>query len=163
MGSNIRILSWDSAFQPAFYRLNRAWIEADYPLEPLDIAVLSDPERHILSGGGAILSALAGSEVVGVVALRLVGEKTFELTKMAVDIAWRGQGIGQKLMEAALETAQTLGAAHVILYSNSVTSAPAIRLYRKLGFQEIPLEQGVYKRANIKMEYLVPAYAELNR
>jgi len=29
---------------------------------------------------------------------------------------------------------------------------PAILLYKKLGFKEVPIEQGVYKRANIKME-----------
>lgn len=152
MAPEIEIHPWRPAFQPDFYRLNRAWIEADYPLEPVDIAVLTDPEQYILSGGGAILSALAAEAVVGVIGLRAAGEGTLELTKMAVDTAWRGHGIGLLLMYAALEEAKRLGARRVILYSNTNTSGPAVQLYRKVGFLEIPLEQGVYARANIKME-----------
>jgi ribosomal protein S18 acetylase RimI-like enzyme len=29
---------------------------------------------------------------------------------------------------------------------------PAITMYRKLGFTEVPLEKGIYKRSDIKME-----------
>lgn len=147
-----RIERWKPEFGDAFYRLNRAWIEADYPLEPVDIAVLSNPEDHILTGGGSILSAVSAGEVVGVVALRPAGEGVYELTKMAVDVPWRGRGIGKMLMRAAVQEGEALGARRIILYSNTHTSGPAVELYRKMGFQEIPLEQGVYKRANIKME-----------
>ena len=37
------------------------------------------------------------------------------------------------------------------MYSNTVLEN-AIRLYRRLGFKEIPLEKGNYERSNIKME-----------
>jgi len=40
------------------------WDTVD-PLEPLDIAVLSEPEKHILAAGGSILV------VVGVVAIAI--------------------------------------------------------------------------------------------
>ncbi|MEQ1744328.1 MAG: branched-chain amino acid aminotransferase [Saprospiraceae bacterium] len=148
----IKIEHWAPEYREAFFNLNRAWIEVDYPLEQVDIDVLSNPESHILSGGGSILSALDGETVVGVVALRPAGDKQYELTKMAVDVPWRGRGIGRLLMEAAIREGEALGADRIILYSNSNTSGLAVELYRKMGFQEIPLEQGVYKRANIKME-----------
>ncbi len=156
MHHDIQIERWKPEFGEAFYRLNRAWIEADYPLEPVDIAVLSNPESHILTGGGSILSAVSGDEVVGVVALRPAGTGVYELTKMAVDVPWRGRGIGKMLMRAAVQEGERLGARRIILYSNSHTSGPAVAMYRKMGFQEIPLEQGVYKRANIKMERMIP-------
>ena len=149
---DVKIEHWKPEYQEAFFRLNREWIEVDYPLEDLDIKVLSNPEIHILSGGGSILSAIAGKQVVGVVALRSVGEKEFELTKMAVDVPWRGRGIGKLLMRAAIQEARALGAYRVILYSNTRTSGPAVQLYRKMGLTEIPLEQGIYQRADIKME-----------
>jgi len=152
MQATVQILPWNPAFKDAFYALNRAWIEVDYPLEPIDIAVLSDPEHYILAGGGVILSAVADEEVIGVVGLRPAGDD-LELTKMAVDLAWRGRGIGLLLMNAALAEALRLGINRVILYSNTHTSGPAVQLYRKVGFVEIPLEQGVYKRANIKMQF----------
>ncbi len=155
MHHDVQLSTWKPAFKDAFYRLNRAWIEADYPLESLDIAVLSEPETHILAGGGSILAATAGEEVTGVVALRPYGERCFELTKMAVDVPWRGRGIGKMLMNAAIQEAKRLKANRIVLYSNTRTSGPAVALYRKLGFHEIPLEQGIYKRADIKMELLI--------
>ena len=39
----------------------------------------------------------------------------------------------------------------MFLYSNTIQNV-AIKLYRKLGFIEIPVEAGIYDRANIKME-----------
>lgn len=151
----IEIKPWNPAFGEAFFRLNKEWIEVDFDLEPLDIAVLSNPEEYIINKGGEILSALIGDEVVGVVGLRPFAENCMELTKMAVDIRWRGRGIGEKLMHATLDVAREKGLEKVILFSNRITSAPAVRIYRKIGFQEIPLEPGVYTRANIKMEYLL--------
>ncbi len=152
---SVEIRNWEPAFKEAFFQLNKAWIEVDYPLEPLDIAVLSNPEGHILDKGGAIVAALIGTEVVGVVALRPFGEDSMELTKMAVDQRWRGRGIGEKLMYAMLRVAQEKGVPRVVLFSNSNTSAAAVKLYFKVGFKEISLEAGVYDRANIKMEFIL--------
>ena len=69
---------------------------------------------------------------------------------MAVDEKYRGQKIGKALGEAAVEKAKTLGAHKIILYSNTIL-IPAVELYRKLGFVEVPVD-GPYKRSNIKME-----------
>jgi ribosomal protein S18 acetylase RimI-like enzyme len=43
-----------------------------------------------------------------------------------------------------------MGALSILLYS-STKLIPAIALYRKLGFVEVPLD-GPYKRSDIKME-----------
>ncbi|TNE69220.1 MAG: branched-chain amino acid aminotransferase [Bacteroidetes bacterium] len=152
MHLDITIDRWKPQYREAFWQLNREWIEADYPLEEVDINVLQNPEIHILSDGGSILSAVSNGQVAGVVALRPAGNNVLELTKMAVAVPWRGRGIGKQLLQAALEEARQLGAGRVILYSNTRTSARAVRLYRKMGFREIPLETGIYQRADIKME-----------
>jgi mannose-6-phosphate isomerase-like protein (cupin superfamily)/GNAT superfamily N-acetyltransferase len=150
----LRIEAWRPEFREAFFQLNKAWIEVDYALEPVDLAVLSDPEKYIIEPGGIILSALAGPYVLGVVALRPYAPDAPELTKMAVDERWRGKKIGKRLMEAALAVAQQQGYRRVVLFSNTRTSAKAVLLYRQMGFVEIPLEPGVYQRADIKMEYV---------
>jgi ribosomal protein S18 acetylase RimI-like enzyme len=69
---------------------------------------------------------------------------------MAVDKKFRGLKIGQALADAAILKAKALGAAKIILYSNT-RQVPAIALYRKLGFVEIH-NDGLYQRGNIKME-----------
>ena len=43
-----------------------------------------------------------------------------------------------------------MGAKKVILYSNKL-NAGAIKLYEKIGFRHVEVENDVYKRANVKM------------
>ena len=153
--AKVEIIGYEPQYQPSFFELNKQWIEKDFPLEEIDIAVLSNPEEYILNSGGAILLARINDVIVGTCALKKVSDEEYELTKMAVDENYRGRKIGEKLGRATLEKAKQLAAKKVILYSNRHTSAIAIQLYLKLGFIEIPLEPGVYKRANIKMEVIV--------
>jgi ribosomal protein S18 acetylase RimI-like enzyme len=148
--SDISILEYNSEHQPWFERLNRAWIERYFVMEAIDIEVLQDPERHILSNGGSIIMAGLDSTIVGTVALKYSGPGVYEFTKMAVDEKFQGRKVGHALAVAAIQRAAKLGGKKIILYSNTIL-VPAIALYRKLGFQEVPID-GPYKRSNIKME-----------
>ena len=65
-----------------------------------------------------------------------------------------GLGIGKLLVEHCLTIAKEKNIEKLILYSNTKL-ASAIHLYKKYGFTEIELEQGLYERANIKMEILI--------
>jgi GNAT superfamily N-acetyltransferase len=77
-------------------------------------------------------------------------DRGFELSKMAVAPAMRGQGIGRMLGEAAVARARALGARRIELLSNT-RLGPAIALYGALGFVEAPLGPVEYSRANIRM------------
>lgn len=152
----IHIINYQTELQPDFERLNRLWIEDGFgALEEVDIQTLTNPEKYILQTGGAILFAKQADFIAGTVALKKVDDTTYELTKMAVDERARGNGFGTQLIKAALEKAREMGARRVILYSNTNYNVKAVPLYRKLGFLEVDLERGVYKRANIKMEISV--------
>ena len=138
-------------YAEAFKALNLHWLKQYFVVEPHDEEVLSDPERFILEPGGEILVAKIADRVVGVVALMPDENGTFELTKMAVDSDLRGQKIGQQLLQHTLNFARQRGLDTLILYSNRKLEN-AIYLYRKYGFEEIPLEQpNPYLRADIKM------------
>lgn len=147
----ISIVDYRPEHQPYFEKFNRQWIEEHWELEPLDIAVLQKPEENILHNGGAILMAIYNGEVAGTVGLRKLDGRTFEFTKMAVDPNFRRKGIAEKLCYASFEKAKQIGADRVILYSNTKNAA-AIKLYEKIGFEHLPVENDVYKRANVKME-----------
>ena len=134
-----------------FERLNKAWLEEYFFVEPVDKWVLENPDEAILSKGGKILFALDDDMVIGTVALRRIEPGTYEMTKMAVDKAQQGKGAGILLCKAAITTATEHGANMLLLYSNSRLTT-AIAIYRKLGFLEVEMEQGVYERADIKME-----------
>ena len=120
-------------------------------MEPLDEWVLTNPEDAILKDGGDILMASFNGEIAGTVALRKLSDGVFEFTKMAVDENFRRKGIAEALTYASFEKARALGAKKVILYSNTKNAA-AIKLYEKIGFTHLPVENDVYARANVKME-----------
>jgi ribosomal protein S18 acetylase RimI-like enzyme len=147
---DLTILDYKAEYQPWFEKFNRDWIEKHFWMEPIDFAVLQNPEEHIIKKGGSILMASCDKEMAGTVALKYVSPGVYEFTKMAVDEKFRGQKIGLLLSEAAIIKARLLKAEKIILYSNTVLK-PAISLYRKLGFVEVPLD-AVYKRSDIKME-----------
>lgn len=148
--NEIQIVDYRPGHQPYFDRFNRQWIEEWFEMEPVDEWVLTNPDKAILEPGGAILMAEYRGEVAGTVGLRKVDEETFEFTKMAVDPAFRRKGIAEAISYASFRKAHALGATRIILYSNTL-NAGAIKLYEKLGFLHVPVENDVYKRANVKM------------
>lgn len=147
---NLEIIEYLPEHQPWFEKFNRQWIEEFFWMEPIDVETLQDPDEYIISKGGKILVALYDKEIAGTVALKYVDDSTYEFTKMAVDSKFRGLKVGQALGEAAITKARDLGAKKIILYSHTVL-VPAVTLYKKLGFNEVPVD-GPYRRSNVKME-----------
>jgi len=137
-----------------FRRLNEEWIVRYFRLEPKDVAVLGDPRSNILMPGGRILFATLGAECVACCALLPVGPDEYEVGKMAVTERYQGQGIGRKVLLAAIGTARSAGARRLWLETNRVLG-PAIRLYESVGFAHVPAERRAaspYARSDVQME-----------
>ena len=149
------IAPYDPAYASKFAELNYHWIAETYGVEPHDHEILDHPYEAVIAEGGQIFFALSGGEVAGTVAMIPYEDDAFELTKMAVDPAYRGQGIGDKLMQACIDFTRPSPRSKIILESNTKQEA-AIHLYRKFGFVETPLDpNSQYVRANIRMELVV--------
>jgi ribosomal protein S18 acetylase RimI-like enzyme len=149
--TNLHIVDFRDELALHFKNLNLAWLQKYFCVEPVDEEMLSNPKKYIIDKGGYIFFAEVNNEIAGTFALIKMEEGVFELSKMAVDEKFQGQKIGNKLMEFGIEKAQCLGAKKLILFSNTMLG-PAIHLYKKYGFVELPLEHSEYKRSNIKME-----------
>lgn len=95
------------------------------------------------SFGGFILTAVKENQVVGAVIVNRTGMKDYIpeniLVYIATDAQQRGQGIGKKLMQQAIETATGNIALHV------EPDNPARKLYEKLGFTNKYLEMRLTK------------------
>ena len=148
--NNIIITDFEPHHQQWFESFNRRWIEDYFIMEAIDEYVLRNPQEAILSPGGAILMAMYNGEPAGTVALKKVNDTVYEFTKMAVGEEFRRKGIAEALSYASFVKAAKMGAKEILLYSNTKNAA-AILLYEKLGFHHLPVEQGVYARANVKM------------
>jgi ribosomal protein S18 acetylase RimI-like enzyme len=149
--TNLHIVDFRDELALHFKNLNLAWLQKYFCVEPVDEEMLSNPKKYIIDKGGYIFFAEVNNEIAGTFALIKMEEGVFELSKMAVDEKFQGQKIGNKLMEFGIKKAQGLGAKKLILFSNTMLG-PAIHLYKKYGFVELPLEHSEYKRSNIKME-----------
>ena len=99
---------------------------------------LGAPSREVLrrvagSETGALLAAVAGERIVGVLTLAWYdapsGRKAW-IEDVVVD------GAGDALVRAAVEHAARIGAGKVMLTSNPAREA-ARALYRKVGFEEV--------------------------
>lgn len=151
----VQISEFQNKYAKDFASLNYEWIEEYYTVEEHDREQLDNPKEYIIDHGGEIFFALLNGEVVGTVALIFVDDETFELAKMAVTSKYRGLNLGGKLMQACIDYSKSESKKRIILESNT-RQIPAIRLYRKYGFEEIPLDPNTpYQRANIRMELIL--------
>lgn len=157
----LSIVPFDDAHAPAFFAMNKAWIEENFTLEPLDIAVLSEPRKYIIDAGGEIWCAVKDGKAIGCYALlhihNALGEQLLEFTKFAVDAQYRGEGAGKALFAHALARARTIGVPELILYT-STHQARAVQMYYAAGFVSVPMDENNkarYARANLFMRKML--------
>jgi putative acetyltransferase len=152
-GMDVTIESMQSAQDAeAFRALNEEWVSRFFVLEAEDRRQLSDPVAAYIEPGGEILMAKAGDRAVGCVAIVPDGTGAWELSKMAVSPELRGQGIGRRILAAAIVRARELGASSLFLGS-STKLENAVHLYEALGFRHVPPESlhMPYERADVFM------------
>ncbi len=70
-------------------------------------------------------------ELVGYVALHIHSPRLAEVRSLVVGQKWRGQGVGRRLVERALEEGRALGVAEVLALTYSK------EFFERLGFYEI--------------------------
>lgn len=79
--------------------------------------------------------------LVGCVAIVAAAEDTAQLRWFLVDPSVRGQGLGTRLLRAAITFAQEQGYRRILLWTVSALAAAA-RLYRAAGFQKTAEKPG---------------------
>lgn len=145
------ILPYEPRHAEAWRSLNEAWISTLFVLEPKDREVLNDPQGKVIDKGGEIFIAELDGEPVGCAALLPLSDGGYELAKMTVSEAARGTGLGRKLMDVCIARARALQAPRLYLETNSGL-APALGLYRAVGFVDLPARETAYARADVFME-----------
>jgi GNAT superfamily N-acetyltransferase len=87
---------------------------------------------------GCLLLARCGADYLGMVGLKRLGEGVAEIKRLYVVPEARRCGLGGMLLTRIVDVARARGYARVRLDSDRRSMAPAIALYRALGFVEIP-------------------------
>lgn len=127
----------------------RPWEERDLQtLSEMENRCFADPWTKAMLGDCLkypiyhTFLAEEGGQVCGYGCLIVVFEDA-EIANIAVDIPYRGRGIGEKLLSAMHETAKALGAKQSLLEVR-VSNAPAIGLYEKLGYERYGVRKKYY-------------------
>lgn len=97
-----------------------------------DEQLLRLPESYT-AGGGAFFVALQAEALIGTAGVFPVEPGVFELRKMYLRPAARGQGVGQQLFDACLAHVKAQGGRRVVLDTTEQMTA-AIAFYERNGF-----------------------------
>ena len=147
----VEIVDYSGEYANDFRELNLEWLDKYNLTESHDLEVINHPKETILDGGGHIFLARKGDKIVGTAGIANEGDSIFELVKMTVAPAFRGQGISKMLIEKCLDKAKELKAKKIFLYSNSQLQT-AIALYKKYGFVHVDASNSPLLSADVKME-----------
>jgi len=101
------------------------------------LALLRRPSAAFIVAPGA--TGIAGYALL----LLRRGSRVARLYSIAVDPGARGQGLGRRLVEAALDLARERGAG-ILRLEVRVDNASAIALYRALGFHDFATRRDYY-------------------
>jgi ribosomal-protein-alanine N-acetyltransferase len=107
----------------------RGWSELEVERLLLDRQVLAQRAASRNRLVGFILSRMAAGEA--------------EILSVAVDAAWRGRGLGRRLLDLHLRRLAGLGVAAVFLEVEEGNEA-ALRLYERAGFRAVGQRPGYY-------------------
>ena len=151
MRCNQNIIEWKDECAQDFISLSIEWLEKYVRVEPADEEILYHPHEAILDNGGMIFFARQGDRNVRTVAMINMGNGCYELAKLAVTESCKGMHISDLLMERAIAFAKGNNAEKIILFTNSGL-IPAIHLYHKYGFVDVPLIDNEYEESDMKME-----------
>jgi GNAT superfamily N-acetyltransferase len=146
-----KIIGYNPQYKNDFIRLNKAWLEEYFYVEPHDLETFNNIENDIIGKEGEIFFCLVNNEIAGTVAMIKADDKTYELAKMAVDKKFQGMKLSNLLMEASIQFAKQNNAKKIFLVSNRILK-PALNLYSKYNFVEVPMDETDYDRADIQME-----------
>ncbi len=151
---NIDIIEFTPALSKHFRKLNEEWLQKYFVVEAYDEELFAHPEKIIDNGGRIFFAQNGQNEIIGTASL-MREEEGLELAKMAVTETYKGKGIGNILMKHCIEAAKDMGTDKIFLISNRGL-APALHMYRKFGFQEVPMQtNNPYARGDIKMELIL--------
>jgi putative acetyltransferase len=94
-------------------------------------------DRQYNKPKGALLLVYHENSVIGCAGLRALDNNTAELKRMFVQVAYRGNKIGQQILDRMIEIAKERNY-QAIRLDTLQSMTPALNLYRSYGFYEIP-------------------------
>lgn len=151
----MKIIPYQREYKKDFIGLNTAWIERYFSMEEDDLKILDHVEDFV-NTGSMIFFALENHKVLATCMVIPLKDNVWELCKLAAVGQYTGKGAGSAVLRACMDYAIKHGAEKLTFISNRKLK-PALHIYEKLGFREVPLNNDYqnYERADIQFELVV--------
>ncbi len=149
----MEIIPYEEKYKGNFKELNLVWIKKYFKVEPQDVNMLENIE-DFLEKGAAVYFAVEQGKAIAACMVNPVGSQVWEICKLATDEKYQGMGAGSGVLKACMDYAKEHGAKKLMIVSNTVLSA-AMKLYAKVGFKEVPVDNMEYDRVNIQLELII--------
>lgn len=150
----MQIVEYDPKYRQSFVNFNIGWLMDNFGyLEPSDRHTFDHIDEKLTNGAMIYFAVEDDIPLACCMAKPLEGD-TWEICKFASTKSRPHKGCGSAVFEAAMNWAKDHGAKRLYLISNSGLKA-AIHIYRKFGFQEVPLDTHEYARGDIAFEKIL--------
>ena len=151
----MKIVEYDPKYRADFVRLNTEWLTKLYYIESYDQYSM-DHVEELIEKGAMVYFAVENGKVLATCMIEPLGDDVWEVCKLAAEGQYTGTGAGTAVIKACMNFAISHGAKKLCLITISGLK-PAIHLYKKLGFVEIPYRKEVWhsEKADVEMEYIV--------
>lgn len=149
----MKVDTYKPKYKEAFVRLNTEWLTRFYWIESYDQYAMDHVEELIEQGAMAFFTLDDKEEVIATCMVMPLEGATWEICKLAARNQYTGTGAGSAVLLAAINYAEQHGARKEVLISCRGLK-PAIHLYQKFGFHEVPYRKEFWKsgKADIEME-----------
>lgn len=146
----MKIVPYEKKYKKAFIELNTQWISSMFVMEAEDLAVLNNIEQTLKDGGQIFFAVDDQDEVAACCMIAPLSESEWEIEKFCARGMYTGTGAGSACLKACMDYAREKHAERILIVTNKKCEK-AVHLYRKFGFQEIPVdkEKFPFERADI--------------
>lgn len=151
----MEIIEYNSKYRDDFVRLNTEWLTKLYYIEDFDRYSMEHVEE-LIEKGAMVYFCLENEKVLATCMIEPLGDDVWEICKLAAQGQYTGTGAGSAVLKACMDYAISHRAKKICLITVSGLK-PAIHLYKKFGFKQIPYRKDIWKseKADIEMEYIV--------
>lgn len=115
---------------------------------PMELLLTADPSRKIIEAylqTSRCYVAEIKDQWIGVYVLLPTRPQTIEIVNLAVDESYQGKGIGKKLLQHAVNTAQKMGYTTIDIGTGN-SSIGQLALYQKCGFRIVGVDRDFFLR-----------------
>ncbi|OAB40022.1 acetyltransferase [Paenibacillus macquariensis subsp. defensor] len=113
---------------------------------PMDLLLLADPEEQAIQAyitrSKCYVKELDG-KVVGTYVILPTRPHTIEIMNIAVEESLQGKGIGQQLIQHAIQTSRELGYTCIEIGTGN-SGIPQLYLYQKCGFRIVGIDKDYF-------------------